>query len=134
EEPRLAKRAYDAVFGDAGGGRVLRVQAEAREQVDRAVAAEEISPPDLEEYSRREVELVARRTARRRAGHEPPLEPAAHAEGRRGRFVDCHEQVARRFVTVPEFADPDAAEQTEAGQAALAVVDRSQAERPPRLH
>src|SRR5205823_12772818 len=73
EQPRLPERADDAVLGHAGGRRVLRVEAETREQVDRPVAAEQVTPADLEKDARREIELVGGRTAGRRARDEPAL-------------------------------------------------------------
>src|SRR4029453_13498358 len=110
------------------------MQAEAREQVGRPVAAEEIAAPDLEERARRQIQFVGGSTARGDYRHHPSFEPAADADSRGRRLVDRDQQIASGLVAVPQFTDPHAPEQSQTREAPLALVDRREAERLPRLN
>ncbi len=108
-------------------------QADAREQVDRAVLAPQVAPADLEEPARRHLEpLLGLPALARRAQARAALDAAAVADRRRRRFLDLHEHVAPRLAGVAQLLDADAAEQPERGQPLLALDARRVAERLAR--
>ena len=97
ERPRLPERADHAVLGEAKAAAVLgRVvggiagaQADARVEVDRAVAAADVAPADVEEAARRELELL-------RAPRRPARSPAAAGWPRRRRRSRSSSSAPRR--------------------------------------
>src|SRR5581483_1235884 len=137
EQPRLAVRADRLVFRQAAARRrLVQRHAEAAEHTDRLGLAEQVAARVLHEAARRDLQP-------RRAGaaifflrdlQQPPLAAEAVADRRRRRLLDGDEQVAARFVAVPQLVDAGAAEQAEAEQPPLRVVDLREAEGIARLN
>src|SRR4051812_4708306 len=107
------------------------MQADTAEEADGAVLSEDVPPHDLEEGPRRELEALCRRATFLRATDHPqaPFDAPSVPDGRRGRFLDGHQEVAACFVTVGELGDPRAPEQAQGRQPALALVDGVKTER-----
>ena len=130
EHARLAEGARSARYSMIGVDALLRVERDAREEVQRAVLAEHVAPADLEERARRDVEPLGRDAALgRRDDDAADLDAAAVADRRRRRLLDRDQQIARRLAAVAQLGDARAAEQAERGQPPLALVDRAEAER-----
>ena len=137
EHPRLPEGSLHAIFGEPVAAtarrrrligedrRILRVQAEAREQIDRAVLAPQIAASDLKRRARRELELLGRDATAFRSSYDARTHFPARAisDARRRGLFDGDEQIARRLGAVPQFGDPCAPEKAQRSQALLRVVD-----------
>ena len=120
----------DAAVGEHD---VAGAQADAREQVHRAVLAPHVAAPDLEEPARRDLEpLLGLPALSRRPQTRAPLHAAAVADGRGRRFLDLHEHVAPRLAGMAQLLDAHAAEQPERSQPLLALDPRRVAQRLAR--
>src|SRR6188508_2742003 len=100
------------------------MKADAGEQVQRPVRAEEVAASQVDECAWRDFELLLRGPSLDLARHDPqpPLDASAISKCRRRRFLDGDEQVAAGLVAVPQLGQLGcAAKQLERRQPALAL-------------
>ena len=122
-------------IGRRRGADAFRPEADAREQIERSVLAEQVAAAHLEEPARRELELLDGVAGLRRS-HQPlaPFEPAAVADRRHRRFLDRDDDVAAVLLAGKlEIRDVDAAEQPERRDARARLVFLLLRERLPAL-
>jgi hypothetical protein len=115
---------------------LIGAQAEARIEIDGPILPEEISPPDLEEPARRQLEPPLCRAPG--ASHEAfgQLETAAIADRGRWRLLDGDQHVTAIRRAVRDFGDADPAEQSEGAEAPPRLEQIVEPERftRPELH
>ena len=117
----------DGVRPESVGRRLTRV----KRLTDRFLP-HRFAPADFEERARRDFEFLVGDAV---LGPDAlsDFEPAAVPDRRCGRFFHRHQEIAAGFVAVSEFGDACPAEESQRGEAALALSNRREAERIPAL-